>query len=140
MHQLYQLAATAHVKAGLPQIHFFAPYHVIWSAVYLPSSRFWPLQLIETSGLLTVTLLLGAATIWLVRSRSIESGSAGHRGPDRRSWKWLLAADALAAAAWWLGPWLFGPAAGWPSAAALVVLAVLSAAADIRGRYRARPG
>jgi ABC-type transport system involved in multi-copper enzyme maturation permease subunit len=71
MRQLHQLAAAAHIKAGLPQIHFFAHYHVIWSAVYLPGSRFWPLQLIEASGLLTATLLFAAATVWLVRRRSV---------------------------------------------------------------------
>jgi hypothetical protein len=36
---------------------------------YQPASRFWPFQLIEGGWLLALALLLGAATIWLVRRR-----------------------------------------------------------------------
>lgn len=34
---------------------------------YVPVSRFWPLQAIETAGLLTVALLFGTATILIIR-------------------------------------------------------------------------
>jgi ABC-type transport system involved in multi-copper enzyme maturation permease subunit len=70
LHKLYYLAASMHIKAGPGQEQMFARHHVIWSATYLPDSRFWPLQLIETAGLLTLALLFAAATVLLVRSRS----------------------------------------------------------------------
>jgi hypothetical protein len=37
---------------------------------YIPVSRFWPMQLIEAGWLLVVSLLLVAATVWLVRHRA----------------------------------------------------------------------
>jgi hypothetical protein len=37
---------------------------------YQPESRFWHFQLIEGGWLLALALLLGAATIWLVRHRA----------------------------------------------------------------------
>jgi hypothetical protein len=37
---------------------------------YIPVSRFWPMQLIEGSWLLAVSILLIAATVWLVRHRA----------------------------------------------------------------------
>jgi ABC-type transport system involved in multi-copper enzyme maturation permease subunit len=39
-----------------------------WS--YLPDSRFWPLQWIESGWLLALSVLLIAATVWLVRNRA----------------------------------------------------------------------
>jgi ABC-type transport system involved in multi-copper enzyme maturation permease subunit len=39
-----------------------------WS--YLPDSRFWPLQWIESGWLLALSVLLIAATVWLVRKRA----------------------------------------------------------------------
>jgi hypothetical protein len=42
----------------------------IWVVTYQPQSRFWPFQLIEDGWLLGLALILGAATIWLVRRRS----------------------------------------------------------------------
>jgi ABC-type transport system involved in multi-copper enzyme maturation permease subunit len=39
-----------------------------WS--YLPVSRFWPLQLIEGGWLLALSVILVAATVWLVRKRA----------------------------------------------------------------------
>ncbi len=37
---------------------------------YIPVSRFWPMQVFEAGWLLIVALLLGAATVWLVRRRA----------------------------------------------------------------------
>jgi hypothetical protein len=39
-----------------------------WS--YIPVSRFWPMQFIEAGWLLALSLLLVAATVWLVRRRA----------------------------------------------------------------------
>ena len=40
-----------------------------WSS-YQPGSRFWPFQWIEGGWLLALSVLLIAATIWLVRRRA----------------------------------------------------------------------
>ena len=37
---------------------------------YIPVSRFWPMQFIESGWLLVVAIALGAATVWLVRHRA----------------------------------------------------------------------
>jgi ABC-type transport system involved in multi-copper enzyme maturation permease subunit len=37
---------------------------------YIPVSRFWPMQFIEAGWLLALSILLGAATVWLVRRRA----------------------------------------------------------------------
>jgi hypothetical protein len=37
---------------------------------YIPVSRFWPMQLIEGGWLLALSVLLIAATVWLVRHRA----------------------------------------------------------------------
>jgi hypothetical protein len=47
---------------------FVNPLHGVFS--YQPQSRFWTFQFIEGSWLLVLALLLGAATIWLVRRRA----------------------------------------------------------------------
>jgi hypothetical protein len=39
-----------------------------WTS-YQPATRFWPLQIIEGGWLVALSLLLIAATIWLVRRR-----------------------------------------------------------------------
>jgi hypothetical protein len=55
---------AAHVPAWLA-------HHQFGQAVaFQPAARFWPLQLIEGGWLLALALLLGAATIWLVRRRA----------------------------------------------------------------------
>jgi hypothetical protein len=43
--------------------------HTSW-ARYIPVSRFWPMQLIEGGWLLALSILLIAATVWLVRRRA----------------------------------------------------------------------
>jgi hypothetical protein len=37
---------------------------------YIPVSRFWPMQFIESGWLLVLAIVLGAATVWLVRRRA----------------------------------------------------------------------
>jgi hypothetical protein len=37
---------------------------------YIPVSRFWPMQFIESGWLLILAIALGAATVWLVRRRA----------------------------------------------------------------------
>ena len=69
--------AVARMHAALgPQtspaaaMHWLARHgYVTWQR-YQPASRFWHFQLIESGWLLVLALLLGAATIWLVRRRS----------------------------------------------------------------------
>jgi len=41
-----------------------------WWASYQPGSRFWPFQWIEGGWLLALSVLLIAATVWLVRRRA----------------------------------------------------------------------
>jgi hypothetical protein len=38
---------------------------------YIPASRFWPMQFIESGWLLILAVALGAATLWLVRRRAV---------------------------------------------------------------------
>jgi hypothetical protein len=44
--------------------------HVTQWTLYQPASRFWPFQLIEGGWLLALSVLLIAATVWLVRRRA----------------------------------------------------------------------
>jgi hypothetical protein len=37
---------------------------------YIPVSRFWPMQFVEAGWLLVLSVLLIAATVWLVRRRA----------------------------------------------------------------------
>jgi hypothetical protein len=37
---------------------------------YIPVSRFWPMQFVEGGWLLVLSVLLAAATVWLVRRRA----------------------------------------------------------------------
>ena len=43
--------------------------YTVWSS-YQPGSRFWPFQWIEGGWLLALSVLLIAATVWLVRRRA----------------------------------------------------------------------
>lgn len=49
---------------------WFAEQGYIKYFTYQPASRFWNFQLIEGSWLLVLSLLLGAATVWLIRHRA----------------------------------------------------------------------
>jgi hypothetical protein len=55
--------------AGVP-VAWLAQHHYTQWWAYQPQSRFWHFQLIEGGWLLALALLLGAATIWLVRRRA----------------------------------------------------------------------
>jgi ABC-type transport system involved in multi-copper enzyme maturation permease subunit len=50
--------------------HALGRLHAASIQTYQPAGRFWPFQTIETAGLLTIALLLGAATVWIVHRRS----------------------------------------------------------------------
>ena len=41
----------------------------VWQR-YIPVSRFWPMQFVEAGWLLALSVLLIAATVWLVRRRA----------------------------------------------------------------------
>ena len=43
-----------------------------WSR-YIPVSRFWPMQFVEAGWLLALSVLLIAATVWLVRGARPEA-------------------------------------------------------------------
>ncbi len=43
--------------------------HTRWTR-YIPVSRFWPMQFIESGWLLALSVLLIVATVWLVRRRA----------------------------------------------------------------------
>jgi hypothetical protein len=48
----------------------FAQHHITEWFRYIPVSRFWPMQFIEAGWLLALSVLLIAATVWLVRRRA----------------------------------------------------------------------
>jgi hypothetical protein len=51
-------------------IAWLAQHHIGQDVAYQPESRFWHFQFIEGGWLLVLALLLGAATVWLVRRRA----------------------------------------------------------------------
>jgi hypothetical protein len=60
-------------KGGIPRAFGSAQYlmqhgYTLWTS-YQPASRFWPFQFIEGGWLLALSLVLMAATVWLVRRR-----------------------------------------------------------------------
>jgi hypothetical protein len=52
-------------------LHYFAQHGYTEWTRYQPASRFWPFQWIEGGWLLVLSILLIAATIWLVRRRAV---------------------------------------------------------------------
>ena len=48
----------------------FAQHHITEWFRYIPVSRFWPMQFVEAGWLLALSVLLIAATVWLVRRRA----------------------------------------------------------------------
>ncbi len=54
---------------GTPHLAMLNAVRTGWTK-YQPESRFWHFQLIEAGWLLALALLLGAATVWLVRRRA----------------------------------------------------------------------
>jgi ABC-2 family transporter protein len=59
--------ANGHNRTAL---QWLAQHHYTQWASYQPESRFWHFQFIEGGWLLVLALLLGAATVWLVRRRA----------------------------------------------------------------------
>ena len=71
---LQQGAPSLAGKGGVPQAPDVTQYliqhgYVLWTT-YQPGSRFWPFQWIEGGWLLALSVLLIAATVWLVRRRA----------------------------------------------------------------------
>jgi protein-S-isoprenylcysteine O-methyltransferase Ste14 len=50
--------------------HYLTQHGYTFWASYQPATRFWPFQWIEGGGLLALSVLLLAATVWLVRHRA----------------------------------------------------------------------
>ena len=72
--QVLQGSQLAGGKGGIPQSDIVTQYltrhgYTLWTT-YQPASRFWPFQWIEGGWLLALSVLLIAATIWLVRRRA----------------------------------------------------------------------
>jgi hypothetical protein len=51
-------------------MHCFAQHGYTRLTSYQPANRFWPFQWIEGGWLLALSVLLIAATVWLVRRRA----------------------------------------------------------------------
>jgi len=72
--EIATLSTQLRQAGGLPTAQavqqWFAEQGYIKYFTYQPASRFWTFQLIEGSWLLILSLLLGAATIWLIRHRA----------------------------------------------------------------------
>jgi ABC-type transport system involved in multi-copper enzyme maturation permease subunit len=56
--------------ASIDPVHYLIQHGYTQLTTYQPDSRFWPFQWIEGGWLLALSLLLIAATIWLVRRRA----------------------------------------------------------------------
>jgi hypothetical protein len=74
MNLLQQFCPPPAVGPGKPSPGTFAQClsqhgYTLWTS-YQPASRFWPFQWIEGGWLLALSLLLIAATVWLVRRRA----------------------------------------------------------------------
>ena len=72
--QVLQGAPQLTGKGGVPQSADVTQYlaqhgYTLWTT-YQPASRFWPFQWIEGGWLLALSVLLIAATVWLVRHRA----------------------------------------------------------------------
>jgi ABC-type transport system involved in multi-copper enzyme maturation permease subunit len=57
-------------SSGLSPAQCLSQHGYTWWASYQPGSRFWPFQWIEGGWLLALSVLLIAATVWLVRRRA----------------------------------------------------------------------
>ena len=73
INQVLQGAPQVAGKGGIPQSPSVTQYliqhgYTQWTS-YQPVSRFWPFQWIEGGWLLALSVLLIAATVWLVRHR-----------------------------------------------------------------------
>ena len=65
-----QLAGKGGVPKALGSGQYLVQHGYTQLTTYQPASRFWPFQWIEGGWLLALSVLLIAATVWLVRRRS----------------------------------------------------------------------
>ena len=69
--EINALSSRLHQAGGLPNPQavqqWFAEQGYIKYFTYQPASRFWHFQLIEAGWLLILSVLLGAAAVWLIR-------------------------------------------------------------------------
>ena len=63
-------AGAGRRSSNLADLQWLAQRHYTQWVSYQPADRFWHFQLIEGGWLLTLALLLGAATVWFVRRRA----------------------------------------------------------------------
>jgi hypothetical protein len=72
--EIATLSSQLRQAGGLPTPQavqqWFAEQGYIKYFTYQPAGRFWPFQLIEGGWLLALCVLLGAATVWLIRHRA----------------------------------------------------------------------
>ncbi|MGH3167356.1 MAG: hypothetical protein ACRDN0_15875 [Trebonia sp.] len=72
--EIATLSNQLHQAGGLPTAQavqqWFAEQGYVKYFTYQPVSRFWDFQLIEGSWLFVLSILLGAATVWLIRHRA----------------------------------------------------------------------
>ena len=66
-----QFAGKGGVPESLSAWQYLVQHGYTLSTTYQPASRFWPFQWIEGGWLLALSVLLIAATVWLVRRRAI---------------------------------------------------------------------
>ncbi len=73
--EIAALSTQLRQAGGLPTPQavqqWFAEQGYLKYFTYQPASRFWHFQLIEGGWLLALSLLLGAATVWLIRRRAV---------------------------------------------------------------------
>jgi hypothetical protein len=62
--------ASASTPGNASPAQYLLHHGITQLATYQPASRFWPFQWIEGGWLLALSLLLIAATVWLVRRRA----------------------------------------------------------------------
>jgi hypothetical protein len=72
---LFRAPAPVAGKGGIPKsfstVHYLAQQGYTHWTTYQPASRFWPFQWIEGGWLLALSVLLVAATVWMVRRRAV---------------------------------------------------------------------
>ena len=67
---IHIVRGPADVDKTLTIAQCLARHGYTWWTSYQPASRFWPFQWIESGWLLALSVLLIAATVWLVRRRA----------------------------------------------------------------------
>jgi hypothetical protein len=64
-----QVVGKGGVPKALSSVQYLVQHGYTLSTSYQPARRFWTFQFIEAGGLLALSVILVAATIWLVRRR-----------------------------------------------------------------------